>query len=255
MASGETKGKYRSVIGLAVLLALSVFASEASGQPDSLRDSLFKRPNDARRVVAPPVARYVTESGEAFIFDRSTSRPLLRFDNNYEIWSLQPQAAPRGDIIYKNDLGQTVLRATRLGGLTVFTDARPGGSAAALSGQATPLRLPIVGTQQLLERMAVASVRASRAARRLIPFDADADPSSTALFADSAMITAETMVRIARRPDGARILARVRKVQLVQGPRASVALAGETVRITIAPGQGLGGRPSSDRIAYAVGVR
>ena len=43
---------------------------------------------------------------------------------------LQPQPAPRGDVIYKNDLGEPVLRATRLGGVTVFTDHGPAGSAA-----------------------------------------------------------------------------------------------------------------------------
>ncbi|MET0295435.1 MAG: DUF4908 domain-containing protein [Phenylobacterium sp.] len=241
---------------MAFLLALGGLASEASAQADALRDGLFRpKLGDGRRMTAPPVARYVTESGQAFVLDRSTSRALLKFENTYEIWALQAQAAPRGDVVYKNDIGETVLRATRLGGLTLFTDARPGGSAAALSGQAIPLRLPVVGTQQLLERMAVASARASRAARRLIPFDADADPSSTAVFADSAIITAETMVRVSRRPDGARLLGKIKKVQLVQGSRASVLLANDTIRITVAPGQGLAGRPSSDRIAYAVGVR
>nr|QQZ52104.1 DUF4908 domain-containing protein [Phenylobacterium glaciei] len=47
-------------------------------------------------------------------------------------------AAPRGDIIYKNDLGEPVLRATRLGGLTLFTPDRPGGTAAALAGAVRP---------------------------------------------------------------------------------------------------------------------
>jgi hypothetical protein len=250
------RGKLRSVIGLAVLLALGGLACQASAQPDSLREGLFgKRPADGRRLSAPPVARYVTEDGQAFTFDKSTSRPLLRFDRAYEIWALQPQAAPRGDIIYKNDLGRPVLRATRLGGLTLFSDERPSGSAAALVGQATPLRLQTLSSQGFLERLALASARASRAARRLIPFDAEAEPSSTALVADSAMITAETVARIARRPDGARLLVRVKKVQLVQGARASVILNADTMRITIAPGQGVAGRPSSDRIAYAVGVR
>ena len=88
------RGKLRSVIGLAILLALGGFACEASAQPDSLREGLFgKRPADGRRLSAPPVARYVTEDGEAITFDRSTSRPLLKFERTYEIWALQPQAA------------------------------------------------------------------------------------------------------------------------------------------------------------------
>ncbi|HEY9235610.1 MAG TPA: DUF4908 domain-containing protein, partial [Phenylobacterium sp.] len=125
---------------MAFLTALGGFASEASAAPDSLRDGLFgNRGTDQRRVTAPPVARYVTDDGRGFVLDRSTSRPLLKFDAAYEIYALQAQAAPRGDIIYKNDLGQPVLRATRLGGVILFTSSRPGGSAAALSGQASPL--------------------------------------------------------------------------------------------------------------------
>lgn len=255
MASGETRVLRRGVIGLAFLTALSGFACEASAAPDSLRERLQPRGPAFRRDATPPIGRYVTEDGRAFVLDRSTSRPLLKFENSYEVWALQPQAAPRGDIIYKNDLGQPVLRATRLGGLTLFSEARPGGSAAALSGAGNPLRLPTLGPQVLLEKLAQASARASRAARRLIPFDADADPSSAALVADAAMITAEAVVRISRRPDGRARLAQVKKVQLVQGNRAAATVTKEVMRITVAPGQGLAGRPSSDRIAYAVGVR
>jgi len=255
MASGEKRVLRRGVIGLAFLTALGGLACEASAAPDSLRERLQPRGPAFRRDAPPPIGRYVTEDGRAFIFDRSTSRPLLKFENSYEVWALQPQAAPRGDIIYKNDLGQPVLRATRLGGLTLFTSTRPGGSAAAFSGAGTPLRLPALSPQALLEKLAQASARASRAARRLIPFDADADPSSAALVADAAMITAEAVARISREPDGRARLAQVKKVQLVQGSRAAATISNEVLRITVAPGQGLAGRPSSDRIAYALGVR
>ncbi|HEX2222975.1 MAG TPA: DUF4908 domain-containing protein [Thermoanaerobaculia bacterium] len=240
---------------MAFLTALGGFAWEASAAPDSLRERLQPRAPAFRRDSTPPIGRYVTEDGRAFVFDRSTSRPLLKFENSYEVWALQPQAAPRGDIIYKNDLGQPVLRATRLGGLTLFSASNPGGSAAALSGGGTALRLPVLGPQALLEKLAQASARASRAARRLIPFDADADPSSAALVADAAMITSEAVVRISRQADGRARLAQVKKVQLVQGNRAAATLSNDVMRITVAPGQGLAGRPSSDRIAFALGVR
>lgn len=254
MASGEKRVLRRGVIGLAFLTALSGLACEASAAPDSLRERLQPR-GTFRRDAAPPIGRYVTEDGRTFVFDRSTSRPLLKYENSYEVWALQAQAAPRGDILYKNDLGQPVLRATRLGGLTLFSASNPGGSAAALSGAGNPLRLPVLGPQALLEKLAQASARASRAARRLIPFDADADPSSAALVADAAMITAEAVVHISRQPNGRGRLAQVKKVQLVQGSRAAATVNNEVMRITVAPGQGIAGRPSSDRISYAVGVR
>ena len=45
-----------------------------------------------------------------------------------------------------------------------------------------------VGPQMLLERLAQASARASRAAKRLIPFDAEAGPVSSAVIADAVTL-------------------------------------------------------------------
>ena len=66
-----------------------------------------------------------------FVFDMSVQgRPLIKFDDSGEVWALTPTAGPRGDTIYKNDMGEPMLRSTRLGGLTVFTQDRPMGLAA-----------------------------------------------------------------------------------------------------------------------------
>jgi hypothetical protein len=176
----------------------------------------------------------------------------LKYDSSPEVWALLSQPAPRGDVIYKNDLGEPVLRATRLGGLTVFTSQRPGGSAAALTGESQPLRLPAIGPQALLERLAQASARASRAAKRLIPFEADATPASAPLVADAAVVTAEAVVRIMRRPDSRTLLARFSKVKLVEGKKPAAALEQGVIRITVNPALGLAGRPSSDRIITVV---
>ena len=46
------------------------------------------------------VARYRSEDGTGFIVDRSTARPLLRFDDSPEIWALSAARGPRGDMIY-----------------------------------------------------------------------------------------------------------------------------------------------------------
>lgn len=260
--NGETQssvlGAYRRVLAATVGVALSVFASSAyAGPPESLREHLFGRPpSDGRVSAAPPVARYVSEDGDAFVLDRSQGRPFLKFDNSPEVWVLQPQPGPRGDVIYKNDLGEPVVRATRLGGVTVFTDQRPEGSAAALAGGGDPLRLAVLGPQALLERLAQASARASRAARRLIPFNADATPASSAIIADAAIVASEAVVRLARVAEGRAILARIRHVELVEGkkPQAKLGKSG-SLQITVAPAQGLAGRPSSERIAAAVSER
>lgn len=240
--------------GLGAALAL-VFGCPAQAQ-SLLRDGLFGlRPSTPDRSISPPVARYVSQQGDSFTLDRSQGRPLLKFDDNPEVWALSPKPAPRGDVLYMNDLGVPVLRATRLGGVTLFTFDRPMGTPAALAGPGGPLRLPVLGPQQLLERLAQASTRATRAARRLIPFEADASPASSAVMGDAAMVAAEAVVRIARRPDAQQGLGRLAKVRLVEGRSPGADLNQGVMQITVSPEEGLAGRPSSDRIMAAVGVR
>jgi len=142
-----------------------------------------------------------------------------------------------------------VLRATRLGGVTVFTDQRPGGAAAALMGPGPPLRLAIMGPQALFDRLAQAAFRTAHAAHRGISFDAQATPTSAPLIADAAMVTSEALVRMTKRSDSRKFVDRVRRVQLIEGRKAAVDLGPDGVLlITVAPPQGQAGRPSSDRI-------
>ncbi|MDO8900675.1 MAG: DUF4908 domain-containing protein [Phenylobacterium sp.] len=243
---------------VAATLAVAGIASgaPAAAAPGSLREGLFGEGRyDSRRFAAPPVAKYAVEDGGGFILDRSTPRPMMKFEDSAEVWVLQPHPAPRGDIIYKNDLGQPVLRATRLGGLTVFTPARPSGAAAALVGGSNPLRLPTLGPEALLQRLAQASARASRAARRLIPFEADASPETAPLVADAAMVAAEAVVRLSADSSGRNVLNGIEKVTLVEGRRPGASLRAGVILITITPEDGLAGRPSSERILAATGAR
>ena len=106
---------------------LACVAAPAAAQPFSLRDQLFGAQPDERAFVVPPVARFQTEAGDPFVLDRSAGRQVfMRFDTDPEIWALEPTPGPRGDMIYKNDMGEPMLRATRLGGLTLFTPDTPG---------------------------------------------------------------------------------------------------------------------------------
>jgi Domain of unknown function (DUF4908) len=248
------KALTRRVLIHAPFWLIAAGAAPAMAGPESLRDGLFgARRADGRPHAAPPVARYVSEDGAVFILDRSQPQPFLKFEDSAEVWALAPQPAPRGDVIYKNDLGQPMLRATRLGGVTLFTEARPGGSAAALAGEGgPPLRMAPLGPQALAERLLQASARASRAARRLIPFDADATPASSALIADAALIVSEAIGRASRRPNAPILLNRLRQVRLVEGRKAAASLDQGALKITVAPGDGLAGRPSSTRIVAVI---
>jgi hypothetical protein len=209
---------------------------------------------DNRGAPTPPVARYVGAEGQSFVLDRASGpQPLMKYDDSPEVWVLAPSPAPRGDTIYRNDLGSPVLRSTRLGGLTLFTDREPEGSPVAMEGEADDLQPPPgIPPGALLQKMIQASARASRAAQHLITFSAPSvSPQSAPLFADAATIAAEALVRLARRADGRAFLAKLDKLIFLQGPKPDVTLAGPVMQIAVTPGKGYGGRPSSDKIAKA----
>jgi hypothetical protein len=200
------------------------------------------------------VARYVSETGSAFVLDRAAPQPLLKFENSAEVWVLSPQPAPRGDVIYRNEMGEPVLRATRLGGMTLFTEDNPMGAAAALTGKASSIQPPaVISVNALFQRLGQASSRASRAAQRLIPFETvqDVRPETSVLVADSATITAEAFERMARKGDRS-LLGKIARVLLAEGDKPGAALKNGSLVITYAPGQGLSGRPSSKRIVKIV---
>lgn len=245
--TGEFKASRRAIFA-ALLSAACALASSAAAGPAELREGLFRKPPGARQEMAPPVARYVSEAGRFFILDRTQPRPLLKFDDNPEVWVLLPQPAPRGDVIYKNDLGEPMLRATRLGGFTLFTDTRPAGEAVSLAGGAPPLRLGALSPQALGDRLLQASFRSGRAARRTVIFEAEATPASATLIADAATVVSVAFTRLAGRDGGRATLARVGKVQFAEGRKPAANFAGGILQVVVTPAQGLAGRPSSERI-------
>ena len=240
------------------MVAMLAIASPASAQQaaQSLGDLLLghRGLSTSRRPPPPPVARYVSETGSAFVLDRASPLPLLKFDNSPEVWVLSPQPAPRGDMIYRNEMGEPVLRATKLGGMILFTDESPNGAAAALTGKAPSLQPPAaISIFALYQRMGQASIRASRAAQRQVSFETvqDARPETSVLIAESATIAAEAFERMARKGERAE-LARVMRVLLAEGAKPGATFKNGALTITYALGQGAAGRPSSKRIVKIV---
>ena len=199
----------------------------------------------------PPTGRYVTDSGEAFILDRSGHRPLLRFDRRDETWVLRPSAAPRGDVIYRNDAGDQLLRVTPSGGMTVYTRRAPGGSPASFSGPGESLSPPVLGPVQVWNLMARRSAMLSRALGRLIEISVETDGEAEGLAVEALILSTDAVLRIARSPTARSSLDQLRSISIVDGPRASVTYARGELQIVVAPTQGVAGRPSSARVIQA----
>lgn len=236
----------------AALLALAAAGPACALEHGSLRDFLF----GAHGPSGPPLsARYeIDEGGRSFVLDTAPGKAAyLKFEGSPEIWALRPTPGPRGDIIYKNDMDQPVVRATRLGGVTLFTAEQPEGLPAALIGQAAPPRMPLdVGPEVLWNIFVEASARASHAAQRLVVFEGPEDltPATAPVFADAAVIVSQAFARVgASSKNGRVLLARFSKVEFNAGRGPSATASGEIVRITVCPEEGVAGRPSSQRIA------
>lgn len=208
---------------------------------------------------APPVARYVAEGNVSFTLDTSGPVPMLRYSNSVEIFALRPQPAPRGDTLYLNDAGETALRATRLGGLIAFSPGKPEGSAASLTGAASPLNMPdIRSVAQLVLRMGQSSDRISRMAGREIGIDAsrlDAGPEDLPQVADTVNVTVEAFTRVTQPQYTNRKKTWVQNlgvVKFIEGEPPRAYVEKDALVVIITPGKGVAGRPSSLKIVKAL---
>lgn len=238
----------------AAALSMLAPASQAQAQNQAnaqAEQSQSLRNNSPAPRALPPTGRYVADSGEAFILDRSGQRPLLRFDRRDETWVLRPTAAPRGDVIYRNDAGDQLLRVTPGGGMTVYTPRAPGGSPASFSGPGQSLSPPNLGPAQLFQLMARRSAMLSRAMGRLIEINLDTGEQAEGLSVEALILSTDAVLRISRSPTARSSLDRLRSITIIEGQRASVTYSRGDLRIIVAPTQGVAGRPSSARVIQA----
>ncbi|ESQ88710.1 hypothetical protein ABAC460_14770 [Asticcacaulis sp. AC460] len=215
---------------------------------------MFGKSQDGRTEAAQTVARFESEDGEAFILDESGRQPLLRFDGDTEVWSLSVTQGAKGDRIYKNDMGQPVLKSTRWGGMILFTDERPTGDPVALSGKADAFRQPRMSPALLWQTLAKGSKRVSQALGRLVPFEApNVTPGADALYAQAADVTSSALVQVALQSKGKQRLTGVESVQFVEGRPPSATLTDGVLIMKLDTSRGAwGGHVSSKRIVNII---
>jgi hypothetical protein len=248
------RGKLASLGGVVAAVVLGAFTPALSAPRLNLV------PPSDNRAAAPSVGRYISVQGQSFVLDRSTAAPLMlmKFDDDPEVWVLEPSPAPRGDTVYKSDTGDTVLRITRLGGVTLFTTSDPEGLPVSILGEADEIGLPFLPPNLLTPRIVQQALRASRSTpdQHQVTFDIPRySPQTVSQFADAVLVATNAIVRLARRPDGRAFLSRLDKISFVMGPRADVSVSGQNITITLAPAKGFAGRPSSGRISKAISKR
>ncbi len=249
----------RFLVVLALTGAAAGFAGPAMAlETGSLRDLLF---GSSRTTAAPAVARYEVEDGaSSFVLDTASGRAAyLKFEGSGEIWALHPTPGPRGDVIYKNDMDEPVVRATHLGGITIFTQEQPAGMPAAFMGQAASPRMNLdIGPEALWNIFVQSSARASHIAEHLVVFEGppDVTAATAPIFADAALLASQAFLKVgSKSKSGRTLVARFVKVEFDAGKGAAAITRGQVVKITVCPDQGVAGRPSSQRIASVISRR
>lgn len=238
-----------AAVAVSSLAPVADALAQNRGNAQAEQSQGLRRGPPARAV--PQTGRYMAESGEAFILDRSGQRPLLRFDRRDETWVLRPTAAPRGDVIYRNDAGDQVLRVTSGGGMTVYTPRAPSGSPASLAGPGQSLTPPTLGPAQLFSLMARRSAMISQAMGRLVEINLSGERSE-ALCVEALIVTTEAVIRIARSPTARQHLGQLRSITIAEGQRSAVTYARGRLVVVVDPDEGLAGRPSSERVIRTI---
>lgn len=303
-------------IGAVMTGALAAFLAAASGGPSAapltpglaaqmiqVDDNPFstlvgKRRERPVRHEEPAVERYVTANGErAFLLRRDDREARIRFlcapddrrldcrldpeNRAEEIYPLTVTRGPRGDLLFKDIDGETVLRITVHGGASVLWpgETQRRGAYRSFSEEMESLELAPADHAAASRRAARAaawlSARLGEDIRFMIPEGND-DPRAPAetaalapqsfggtqdadlfaagedasVLADAIVRTAAGMSRVASDATGARILgARLKAVRFTPAEAPALALDGDTLIVAYDPARGVEGRPSSSAVA------
>jgi hypothetical protein len=246
--------------GLGAAILCAGMATPALAQPKSpVRPppgSPLSKFLGSREAGGPQIARYVAGDLE-FVLDRSGPQPLIQFRGGTEILALTRSAGPRNDEIYKNDIGEQVLRMSSLGGGgTIYTPDQPQGMPVSLvQVVVTPIRLPVIsgGDIELGRRELQASLSISTALQRHVGFQiAEYDSEAWALVGDTINLVVKAIQinqeHLRQNPK----FSHIDRVLIVVGDQPGILLNYDTIQITVAPSKGPAGRPSSARIAIAM---
>lgn len=238
---------------VAAALALALVALAPAHAQSSLAARLA---NDRLGAIKP--GRYEAGDNTRFTLDRENNHYLLRFAGDREVFVLYGDHASLGGRVLKYDSGKTALMVSGWGGMTLYTDARPGGLPATRTGESKP---PAMSDVSLAAIKAAARDEAKHLAyvRRLtLRFAADwprlaGDASLRALCFDAMENAARGIDRFAARPAGYRALnGHVATVMMAASGKPTLQRKDKSLIVTFDPRRGYAGRASSRAIAKAL---
>jgi len=277
----------RAAIYSAILAASVIISNAATAQTDASGVALVvaqssdpfsalvgkKRQRPTARAKRITIERYVLASDDrALLFEDRSNEARVKFlcgpdDPRFdctidpdspaaEIYQIKPTRGPRGDLIYKNAEGDTMMRIASYGGATVFWPGEARGLAASKSfGDDASLRLGFADYATAIRRAQAATAYVSAATGAPIIFDLGAPPltehENAAVLGDAIIRAANGIKDVADDPTGARIIAsRIKRVSFSAASAPGIGFDAGVLNIRYVPGQDIDGRPSSAAVAH-----
>lgn len=171
-----------------------------------------------------------------------------------EIHLLQPARVSRGDVLWTDRRGRTLMRVAAYGGVTVFWPGDARGQAASKSfGEDPPLVLDFAPIETARARAQRATALVSARVGAPIVFDIGSPAPDAAdgasVLADAVVRVASGMYRVAADPIGARVIgARIRRVEFEAASAAGLGMKDGVLTVGYNPGLDVEGRPSSGAV-------
>jgi hypothetical protein len=236
---------------MAVALACLAGASARAQIPLSARLSSEKLAD-----IQP--GEYQAGDSVKFALDSGDGYYLLRFDGNAEVFVLYSDYTSLGGRVLKYDSGETALQVTGWGGMTLYTDAHPGGLPAVRLGDDEPPALQPVSLSDMQNATGDESEHLAYMRRINLTFDADwkALEDNDGLRA-SCFDALENIARgidrfAASAPARKALSARFNRVLIAVGDKPLIQTKDKTLIATFNPDKGYRGRASSRAIARAL---
>lgn len=241
----------RRLIWLSILLLLAFF------RPVFAQETLEQRLDSDRVGYIEPGA-YLAGDDVQFALFSAGSNYLLRFDGCPETFVLYQGRAPLGGRVLKYDSGETALRVSGWGGVTLYTHSVPQGLPAERTGDKALQQLSPVSIGDLQSASTDEGQHLFYARRLNVVFttkwnDLLRDAVARIFALDTLENVARGIEQFAQSQQGrAAFQRRVQRVSLLMAAPPSVALSGKTLVVDFDPKQGFAGRPSSRAITQSL---
>jgi hypothetical protein len=195
----------------------------------------------------------------SFTLDRYEDKFIVRFAGDPEVYVLYTDRASLGGRTLKFDSGTLVLRVAGWGGMTLYTDADPGGVPAERTGDSLPPSLGLISLSEMQNAAEDEAEHLAYSRRVHMNFTADwnalaGDARLRAVCFDALQNTARGIDRFLLNDKARAAFARkIDQVRIALGTKPIMFLSGKTLNVTFNAQTGYLGRASSRGIARALG--